>query len=119
MRIIVSGSRSITDCYAVQKILKDLWENLIDIESIIHGGAKGVDLFADDWAKANNIPTKSFKPDYEKYVPRIAPLIRNQDMVNVADGLIAIWDGKSAGTLDTIKKAIKKPLTLIHVVVIK
>ena len=47
-----------------------------------------------------------------------APLVRNKVMVDLADMVIVIWDGKSKGSMQTIKytKATGKKLILINAV---
>ena len=48
---------------------------------------------------------------------RAAPLKRNEQMVDLADSVLVIWDGRSKGTEYTIKysKRVGKPLTVIEV----
>jgi len=77
-------------------------------ELIISGGANGVDKCAEDYAKCNNIPILIIKPDYQRYNAKNAPIIRNKEIVNRCDVLIAYWDGKSKGTEFTIEYAKKQ-----------
>lgn len=74
---------------------------------IISGGARGIDSMAEKFADDNNIKKIIFKPDYEKYGRR-APLLRDKLIVDEAELIIAIWDGKSLGTKFTIDYARKK-----------
>ena len=67
----------------------------------MHGGAVGVDTIADSWAKANNLETIVYEPKYKVY-DRRAPLVRDEEMVEFADIVIAFWDGVSKGTLYTV-----------------
>jgi len=55
----------------------------------------------------------TFTPEWDKYGKR-AGAIRNQEIVNEADTIIAFWDGQSKGTKITIDMALKagKPLDL-------
>ena len=46
---------------------------------------------------ANQIPTRIFKPDWQKSVKR-AGIGRNLEMVKAADAVIAIWDGQGKDT---------------------
>ena len=41
-------------------------------------------------------------PEYERY-GRGAPIVRNKQIVDYADEVVAFWDGKSKGTLSVIK----------------
>lgn len=75
-------------------------------EVIISGGAKGIDSLAEEYADTHNIKKMIFRPNYNKF-GRNAPLIRDRVIVNNADLVIAIWDGKSGGTKYTIDYAKK------------
>ena len=68
-----------------------------DTEMIITGGAKGVDKAAEQYARQQNIPCVIIAPDYAKY-GRGAPLVRDKEIVERADIVIALWDGVSRGT---------------------
>lgn len=71
---------------------------------IISGGANGVDSIAEYWAKSHKIDFVAFLPNYKIYGKR-APLVRDEEMVDAADVVIAFWDGVSTGTLYTIQYA--------------
>lgn len=104
MKLAVVGSRGLN-----VKI-----ENYIpktNIELIISGGAKGIDTLAQQYADENNIPTLIIYPDYKKYGKK-APLKRDKQIVDLADEIIAIWDGKSPGTKYTIDYATYKKKTV-------
>lgn len=98
--------------------------NNVDIETyiqevpteIISGGAKGVDTLASEYAIRNNIKLTEFLPDYKKY-GIAAPIIRNSQIVESCDKLIAFWDGKSRGTLNSINLA-KKLCKQLQVIII-
>ncbi len=47
------------------------------------------------------------RPEYDKFPAKSAPIIRNETIVKMSDILLAFWDGKSKGTLSTIKLARK------------
>jgi hypothetical protein len=101
MKTAVIGSRTITS----PKQVTDQIENL-QITELISGGADGVDTIAEKWAKLAGIKTTIIKPDYERYGKQ-ATLIRNKEIIDRADMVIAIWDGKSKGTLHAIEYAKK------------
>jgi len=71
---------------------------------VIHGGARGVDTKAGEAAIRRGFPVEVIKPLWEKY-GRAAGPIRNVQMMEKADYLVAFWDGKSKGTDSTIKAA--------------
>lgn len=98
MKIAVVGSRKIT--------VTDIGRHISDGDEIVTGGAIGVDSCAADFAKANGLKLTIFLPQYERY-GRAAPILRNKQIVDYADKIIAFWDGSSRGTLSVIKYAQK------------
>ena len=107
MKLAIIGSRGIL----VENIEKYLPN---DVDEIVSGGAKGVDLCAKEYAKKNDLKYTEFLPDYNRY-GRAAPIKRNDEIINYADEIIAFWDGASKGTQYTVKKAQKlgKKVTII------
>jgi hypothetical protein len=78
----------------------------LKIDEIVSGTASGPDTNAIFLARERNIPVKKFPADWNIYGKRAGPL-RNEAMAKYADGLLALWDGKSRGTqhmIDTMRK---------------
>jgi len=73
------------------------------ITEIVSGGARGADKLAAKLAKNNDIPLVEFLADWDAY-PRVAGFMRNSDIVNNSDVIVAFWNG-SPGTGDSIAKA--------------
>lgn len=116
MKIAIVGGRNFLDYELLKKELaKFTEENEISLTSIVSGGAKGADTLAEKFAAEMGVELIVFKPDYEKF-GRGAALARNTQIVECADTVFAFWDGKSKGTLDSIKKAEKlgKKLLIIN-----
>ena len=113
-KIVVCGSRSITD----YDLLKNTLDRLIDktSDAIISGGAKGVDQLAEKYAKENNISFEVIKADWEN-LGKSAGMKRNIVMINKADKVIALWNGMSPGTNFSIDYAKKhnKLMEIIYV----
>ncbi len=101
MRVIVAGSRSITSKHIVEETIK---ESGFVITEIVSGGAKGVDQLGEQIAKDGSIRIKKFIPNWKLYRGQ-AGFVRNTEMAQYADALIAVWDGKSKGTENMIEKA--------------
>ena len=82
---------------------------------IISGGAIGIDTLARQFAEQKKIPIIEFLPEYSKY-GRKAPLMRNIQIVENCDYIMAFWDGTSPGTKFTIDYAKKlgKPLKIVR-----
>ena len=109
MKLLVAGSRSITDF--------DLSEHIPDgVHLIISGGAKGIDTLAEQYADVHGIDKLIIRPQYEKF-GRAAPIKRNEQMVDICDAVLAVWDGKSRGTGYTLNYARKKEKEIIEVVI--
>ena len=109
MKLLVVGSRSITSVDLSQYIQSD-------VDTIISGGADGIDSLAEHYADLHRISKYILRPQYNIY-GRAAPLKRNEQMVDMADAVLAIWDGDSKGVQYTLRyiKKVGKPLTLIVV----
>ena len=90
MKIAVIGSRN--------AIVNDIGTHLPSgCDEIVSGGARGVDTCAANYARDTGIRLTVFRPDYDRYGRR-APLVRNCEIVDYADEVIAFWDGESRGT---------------------
>ena len=110
MNLAIIGSRAFNDYELLKKHIDPT-----NIAAIVSGGARGADTLAEQFARENNLQMIVFKPDYATH-GRAAPFIRNSAIIEASDAVIAFWDGSSAGTLDSIKKAkkMKKPVTVIE-----
>lgn len=101
MKLAIIGSRTcpVLDIEAQLKYIPD---------TIISGGARGADTYARLFAQKHNLNLVEYLPEYDKYPPKIAPLKRNELIVDACDCLLAFWDGTSRGTKYTIDLAVKK-----------
>ena len=66
-----------------------------------------MDKIAEKYADDNKISKLILRPDYRFY-GRVAPLKRNEIMVDIADAVLVVWDGVSRGSAYTIEYAKKK-----------
>ncbi len=102
MRICICGSRSITDRREVFTRLDRLPMGFDPRQTrIIIGGAREIDRLVKEWAENHGIPVEKVIPNWNRYDKR-AGLVRNQKMVEIADLLVAFWDGVSTDTAHTI-----------------
>lgn len=117
-KFIVAGGRDFTD----EKRLNDvLWRLVLDEDrplydvspEIVSGGARGADSLGTEFALKFDILAIMFWPDWAEHGKAAGP-IRNKQMAEYADTLIAFWDGKSRGTKNMIETALKEGLE-IHV----
>ena len=107
MKVAIIGSRGIIHVN-IEKYLPN------ECTEIVSGGARGIDTVATVFAKERNIKLTEFLPLYERY-GRAAPIVRNKQIVEYADAVIAFWDGKSRGTKSVIDycRKLKKTCTII------
>lgn len=108
MRVAIVGSREFTDYEYLEKwVLRILHELNIQPTQIVSGGARGTDTLAEMFARRHGISTNIFPANWNKYGKK-AGYLRNIEIVNNCDFLIAFWDGESKGTKMTIDIAKKK-----------
>jgi hypothetical protein len=80
-------------------------------DEIVSGGAIGVDTIAERYAFEHDIPVKRFNAKW-KELGKKAGIIRDREMVEYADSVVAIWDGTSKGTKFSIDytRQLMKPI---------
>jgi hypothetical protein len=116
MRVIIAGSRPpkkfryrpgapyrqwcAENQYAVREAVRE--SKFPEITEVVSGRAAGFDDLGERYATINKIPIKAFPAEWERY-GLLAGKMRNRDMGNYADALIAIWDGYSGGTRHMIE----------------
>jgi hypothetical protein len=101
VRVIIAGSRTITD---MSEVLIAIHDSGFAITEVVCGGATGVDNCGRFWAASHNIPVKMFPAQWDKHGPAAGP-IRNRTMAENADALILVWDGRSRGSRNMLSYA--------------
>ena len=117
MRVAIVGGRDYDEDFDV---FDDLLNNTITEHTksngieIVSGGARGVDSMAERYAEHHGLTMKVFKADWDRY-SRSAGYIRNAEIAKYSDMCIALWDGKSKGTKNTISlfKKMNKTVVII------
>lgn len=111
MNVAIVGSRSFRDEAMVERVVRRLIERDPDVV-VVSGGAPGADTLAKRVAKrlCRRRP-RTIIADWEGPHRRGAGLMRNTLIVQESDEVVAFWDGKSRGTMDTVRKAVlaRKP----------
>lgn len=112
MKTIIAGSRTLYDPALVERAVQ---ESGFDITVVVCGMARGIDTMGREWADCHGIPVKKFPADWDRYGKR-AGYLRNEQMAEYADALIAITTG-SPGTKHMIDIARRKGLAVyvLHV----
>ena len=108
MRVAVIGSRNIETEQMKEKAYALLCRHIpANTTELVSGGAVGIDTLAEIYARKNGLPIKIFKPDYARYGKR-APIMRNDEIVDYAQYVLAVWDGSSHGTAYTVSVCLQK-----------
>ena len=130
MKLGITGSRSITQFdfmpYFMMKdkdfraFCRKYGLDRRRITKVITGGAKGIDMLAFRTAESIGIRNWQFLPDRKTFPGKMvlkAFQERNRQIVDSCDVLLAVWDGKSHGTKNTLAYAqrVNKPAFLIQV----
>lgn len=100
MKTIIAGWRDYHDPDLILQAVSQIdWR----ITEVVCGEGPGTDQLGKQWALDNGIPVTSFPANWK--LGRGAGPIRNQQMADYADALIAIPHPNSKGTKDMIKRA--------------
>lgn len=113
MKVIIAGSREFMDFPLLFSKCEEILEHESDIE-IVSGTAKGADKLGEHYASLKGYGVARFPADWDKH-GKAAGFLRNKEMAEYADVLIAFWNGESKGTKHMIDLAESKGLK-IHVV---
>lgn len=105
-RVIIAGTRTFSNYplladYADKKLAAVKERDSIEIVS---GGASGADALGERYARERGYSLKIFPAEWKQYGRKAGP-IRNRQMAEYADALLAYWDGKSRGTAGMIELA--------------
>mgnify|MGYP003533449592 CR=1 FL=1 len=112
-KVIVAGGRDFNDYSLLKEKLESLLKNKNEIE-IVSGKARGADSLGEQYANEKGYPINSHPANWDEY-GKSAGYIRNKEMAEYADALVAFWDGKSRGTKHMIDLAENKGL-LVRVI---
>ena len=118
MKLAIVGGRDYNNYenvkYHVLRYFNSERNSLFD--EVISGGAGGADALAKQLAKEMNIKYTEFPADWETHGKAAGP-IRNEQIMQYTDKVIAFWDGQSKGTMSAINLArkYKKDTIIIYV----
>lgn len=101
-KLIVAGGRDFSNKELFMKAMWDVEAELSEYRiALVSGMARGADYMAWKFAQEYGITCHEFPADWS--MGKQAGYVRNTEMANFSDGLIAFWDGKSRGTKHMIE----------------
>ena len=112
-KTIIAGGRDFMD----YNLLKEKTNKILQEKKITHkiviisGCARGADTLGLRYASENAFDVEKYPAEWDKYGKK-AGYMRNVEMAENADALIAFWDGKSKGTKHMIDIATERNLPI-------
>ena len=112
-RVIIAGCRDFND----YEMLKEKCDHMLSKKKdthkviIVSGHASGADALGERYAKERGFLLETYPAEWEKYGKSAGPK-RNHRMAEVANALVAFWDGKSRGTKNMIDLANMKGISV-------
>lgn len=105
-KVIIAGGRNFSDKNLLTESCNAILKPLVKDHAItiISGNAPGADRTGERYAQERGFKIKRMPADWKKYGKAAGP-IRNREMAEQADALIAFWDGSSRGTANMIESA--------------
>lgn len=112
MKLAIIGGRDFDD---YKRLCRVMGKVKTPVTVIVSGGALGADSLGARWADEHGIEKEIYLPDWSGLGKR-AGFVRNQQIIDAADSVLAFWDKISKGTAHGIGLAKKqnKPIKVIH-----
>lgn len=114
--ILVCGGRKFKDRWALFRAL-----DRVDAEHkftrLVHGDAPGADRMADAWAKARGVPVEPCpvtEDERKEYGVKVAPVIRNQRMLDTWHPQLGVAFPGGNGTADMTRRLRKAGVEVIE-----
>jgi len=104
-KVIIAGGRDFNDYELLkEKCITILSNHAYSQIEIVSGKARGADTLGERFAEERGMRIKEFPANWSRDGSAAGP-IRNRQMANYADALIAFHDGRSRGTAHMIQVA--------------
>ena len=103
LKVIIAGSRTFSDYGLLARVCDHMLQNQSDVEIVSGKEPKGADKLGELYAEENGYEVKDFYAHWNQYGDAAGP-IRNKEMAEYADALIAFWNGDTirSGTYNMI-----------------
>ncbi|MGR9384899.1 SLOG family protein [Rhizobium leguminosarum] len=120
MKLLICGGRDMSRADAFNWLCHNVIDELcfasgcysgLLIEKVIHGGCRGADEGAGDWAKSEHIPVVVCPANWKKHGKAAGP-IRNREMLEThkPDYVIALPGGKGTANMISLAEASGVPV---------
>jgi hypothetical protein len=112
-KVVIAGSRGFSN----YKLLKETCDKYLREKKkthnviVVSGHARGADTLGEKYASDEDLDLEIYPADWKKY-GKSAGFMRNEQMANIADAVIAFWNGESHGTKHMIDIAEEKGLNV-------
>lgn len=105
----VIGQRDHNGCeYRNFDYITQVMGSFSDADTIISGGARGVEEMVGRWATGAGKNFRIIPPNINVHGVRSGFLIRNTEIVSASDALVMFWDGKMDGYTDIISLCMRE-----------
>lgn len=124
MRVAIIGSRNFDDNDFARSVVRLRIADILmefggelttkELEFVSGGCPQGVDFWVQEICKTGYLKLKEFLPNLEKFGSPAAYHIRNDDIIDYADKVVAIWNGSRvrSGTWSVINKCRRRDVNL-------
>lgn len=112
--LLVCGGRDFGSMNLLYQTLGDFLIAHPDVDSLIHGGAKGADVMAGFWANKIRLPVRVFEADWARDGNAAGPR-RNQRMLDLGRPSYVVAFPGGVGTADMVRRAKKAGLPVLEV----
>lgn len=113
MRVLVCGGRDYTDRARVKAVLDKLRAER-GIDALIHGGARGADALAAEWAAAAGVPAQVFLADWSRNGRAAGPIRNAKMLIEGRPALVVAFPG-GRGTADMTRRARAAGVEIVEV----
>lgn len=110
-RVIVCGGRDFSDSVLMDSVLS---QHVGHDDILVHGGARGADNMAGEWARAKGIIVHVYPADWQQHGRSAGP-IRNQQMLTQSRPDLVVSFPGGRGTADMVARAHRAGVPVIEV----
>lgn len=110
MKVIIAGGRDFNNYELLKEVCDVMLSKLNNVE-VVSGKARGADSLGEQYANEKGYIVKEFPADWDG-LGKSAGYVRNKQMSQYSDALLAFWDGESKGTQHMIDLATKEGLQI-------